>query len=266
MAARGSSTPITTSIRPTTPRRRSAASSATRRRCRRSAYTGWTPHFALDQMEKAGIATAIVLDHQPRHLVRRRRRRGARAGARLQRVRRRDGARLSRPLRHVRGDPAARHRRQPRRDRLCVRRAEARRHRPDDELRGQAPRRSRLRAGLRRVQPPQGQGLRPSDHVLRPAFSRHRLADDRVPDRYRAHDRQPHLLRHGRALRRHHLHLLAWRRHAAHGGAALRPHGRRTRARGARAQAAQGARSRTASGNITISPASAPRRSGWRRC
>ena len=47
---------------------------------------------------------------------------------------------------------------------LCARRAEGRRHRPAHQLRQQLARRSCIRAGDGRAQPPQGDRLRASDH------------------------------------------------------------------------------------------------------
>ena len=73
-----------------------------------------------------------------------------------------------------------------------------------------------FRSCLRRAQPPQGQGLRPSDDVvLRQRLSRRLGPDDRIPDRQRSRHRQPLAARHLRSLPRYHFPFLAWRRHAA---------------------------------------------------
>ena len=73
--------------------------------------------------------------------------------------------RSSRPLRPVRHHHAAGHRRQPEGDRIRLRHAQGRRHRPADELRRQISRRRLVRAGLRGAQPPQGGDLRAPDHA-----------------------------------------------------------------------------------------------------
>ena len=100
--------------------------------------------------------------HAARRVVRQCRA-GPQPRAALQRVRgaAREGS--HRQVRHVRDHPAPRHRGQPQGDRIRPRRAQGRRHRADDELLRQVSRRSRLPAGVRGAQPPQGRGLRPPD-------------------------------------------------------------------------------------------------------
>ena len=160
-------------------------------------------------------------DHA-RHLLRRRAA-GAPAFARVQRLRHADRQGSPRALRPVRHAAAAGHRRQPQGDRIFLRCAQGRRHRADDELWRQVARRPRLRAGVRRAQPPQGGDLRASGlaavlhepDVLRPAV----LLG--VPAGHHAHDPQPDLLRFDQPASRYPFHLLACGRHAADGG---RPH------------------------------------------
>ena len=146
-------------------------------------------------------------------------RRSAQSLAPMQRLRRAIAQRLSGQVRPVRRHSAARHRRQPARNRICARRAQGRRHRAVHELWRQISRRSRLRAGVRRAQSPQGGGLYASDN----AGLLHKPDQGRVARRHRirhrhdAHHREPDLRRrrHGIPLPGYPFHLVAQRRHAA---------------------------------------------------
>ena len=110
----------------------------------------WSVQMSLDDMDKSGIAHVGAVAGPARHLV------GRRGGIPQaeppdQRVWRQARARSSGPLRPVRDDHAARRRRQPQGNRIRLRHAEGRRHRPADKLRRKISRRRILRAGLCRA-------------------------------------------------------------------------------------------------------------------
>ena len=185
----------------------------------------WSPQMSLEDMDKSGIATSMLSQVQPGTWC------GddggvAQAQPRDQRIRRQARARPSRPLRPVRDDPAARHRRQPEGDRIRLRHAQGRRHRPAHELRRQVSRRSVVRAGLRGAQPPQGGDLRASADaaLLRQAGARaFRRARSNTPPTPRAPSRIW-----CSAARRRSIPDIRWifshsRRHAAVPHRALRP-------------------------------------------
>ena len=73
-----------------------------------------------------------------------------------------------------------------------------------------------LRAGLGGAQPPQGDGLHPSDRrqLLRQSGAGRAAVGDRVGHRHHAHDRQPDLQRHVAEVQGHQLDLVARRRRA----------------------------------------------------
>ena len=180
-----------------------------------SRVKNWSIAATVEKMDQAGVATAINSMTNSGGLVRRWRC-CTRQVAPVQRIRRPDDARRPRPLRHVRRHSAAGHRRQSARDRICARRAQARRHRGVDELCREASRRSGIRGGVRRTQSAQGDRLCPSHHdVLRQFHPRSECADHRISDGLDQDDHQPPVQRHLRAMLRHPLRFLSRRRNAA---------------------------------------------------
>ena len=93
----------------------------------------WTVEGSLQDMDKAGVATAMLSIMQPGIWFG-----NDEQGRRLARDCNDYAARLgqgpSRQVRHVRDDSDSRHRGQPQGDRICARRAQGRRHRAADEL------------------------------------------------------------------------------------------------------------------------------------
>ena len=156
----------------------------------------WTIEKSLADMDKAGIATAMLSVTTP-GVNFTKPRRGAPAVPRVERICRQAGRGSSRPVRQFRDAAADRRRRQSARDRLRARYAEGRRHRADDELRRQMARRSPVPAGHGRTQPPQGAGLYPSDggELLHQSGAHAAAGHDRIRHRYDAHHRRHRVLR-----------------------------------------------------------------------
>ena len=154
--------------------------------------TTWQPSQAIEAMDKDGIAVSVLSIGTPSVWL------GdvaglAHAGARVQRRRGEDAVRLQGPVRAFRHHSAAGRRRQPARDRISLRHARRRRHRAHHQLRRQVSRRGRLRAGVRRAQPPQRRGVFPSDRGELRVQPRqgYPAADHRIPVRHHAHHHQP---------------------------------------------------------------------------
>src|SRR5262245_30790723 len=157
-----------------------------------------------------------LADHAAGQLPGQRQGHRRRQHARVYRLHHESNVGSPRPLRPVRHAAAAAHRREPQGNRLFLRHAESRRRRHDDELRRQVAGLPAVRAGLGGAQPPQGNGLYPSDRrqLLRQPGAGRGGIDHRVRHRHHPHHRQPAAQRHLAALQGHQLHLLPRRRRA----------------------------------------------------
>ena len=107
-----------------------------------AANTTWTPEKSIEDMDRGGVAAAVVSITNPGLWF------GDAAatrasGARVQRVRRKAGAGSPDAIRPVRGDAAAGRRRDAERDRVRLRHDQGGRRRPDDELRRHVARQRR---------------------------------------------------------------------------------------------------------------------------
>ena len=166
-----------------------------------SKVQSWSPRSAVDNMDQAGVATAINSMTSPGvwfedgDAARGRARTCNEFGAQMIRdFSGRFGMFAAIPLR----TPTAASRRSSTRSTLLS----LRRHRAIDQLRRQAAWRSGIRAGVRgdRIAQ-QGRGVRPSDHVvLRQPDAGHKPADYRVSDELDADHHQPPVQRRLRPL------------------------------------------------------------------
>ena len=126
----------------------------------------WSPALSLEDMDKSGIATSILSIAQPGVWYGNNVEESRKLGPPAQRIRRQHRqATIPAASACSPASPPPDVRREPQGDRIRLRRAQGRRHRASDELSGQVSGRSRLRAGLRGAQPPQGRGLCPPDHA-----------------------------------------------------------------------------------------------------
>ena len=126
------------------------------------ANTTWTPEKSIDDMDRGGVAAAVVSITNPGLWF------GdaaadAPARARVQRLRREARAGSSDAFRSVRGDAAAGCRRHAAGNRLRVRHAEGGRRRPDHQLRRHVAGKCGVPAGDGRAQSPQRHRPRPSN-------------------------------------------------------------------------------------------------------
>ncbi len=154
--------------------------------------TTWQPSHAVEAMDKDGIAVSVLSIGTPSvwlgdvQASRTLARECNDAAAKMQSdYKGRFGHFATIPLPDVDGSPA--------RDRISLRHARRGRHRADHQLRRQVSRRGRLRAGVRRTQPPQRGGVFPSDRGELRVQPRqgYPAADHRIPVRHHAHHHQP---------------------------------------------------------------------------